>query len=88
MGFGMILDFIGVGLVVLGGILALRSDKEIDFGGSGKIAPLIDIEREKRELDFNRNTTVGQAMDAYSKSPSGWGPVQESINNIKEEGEG
>ena len=88
MGFGMMLDFMGVGLVILGGILALRTDKEIDFGGSGKIEPLIDIEREKRELDFNRNTTVGQAMDAYSKSPSGWGPVQESINNIKEEGEG
>lgn len=86
MGFGMILDFVGIGLVALGGILALRSDKEIDFGGSGKIEPLIDIEREKRELDFNRNTTVGQAMDAYSKSPSGWGPVQESINNIKGEG--
>lgn len=84
MGFGMIMDFIGVGLIVAGALMSMRA-KEVDFGGSGKVAPLIDMEREKRELDFDKDMTVEQAMNAYNRSPTGWGPVQESINNIKEE---
>ncbi len=90
-GFGMILAFIGTGIVMLGGVLAYKQ-KEISFDTEGSIAPLIDMNREKADLNMRNNITVGEAMDRheqvqYGGKSSGWGPVQESINNVKREDE-
>ncbi len=91
LGFGMILAFIGSGVMMLGGILAMRA-KEVSFDVEGSIAPLIDMEREKADLNM-RDVTVGEAMDRdrhgqyqgqYTGRANSWGPVQESINNLKD----
>ncbi len=94
LGFGMILAFIGAGVVMLGGILAVRA-KEVSFDVEGSIAPLIDMDREKASLNM-QDVTVGEAMNrhgqvndrrnqyqgTYSGRSNGWGPVQESINEL------
>lgn len=94
-GFGMILAFIGAGLILLGSILSLRS-KEISFDVDGHIDPLIDMNlqnREKSDLglkkpedELKKDITVGEAMEKYAgNKEKGWGPVQESINNVQDE---
>lgn len=93
LGFGMIIAFIGTGVMMLGGLLAMRA-KEVSFDVEGSIAPLIDMDREKASLNM-QDVTVGEAMDrhgmndrqnqyqgTYSGRSSGWGPVQESINEL------
>ncbi|MBI5753953.1 hypothetical protein HZA40_02305 [Candidatus Peregrinibacteria bacterium] len=84
--FGMILALIGTGLVMLGGIL-VHKKREVSFDTEGSIAPLIDMERGKANLSLKKDITVGEAMDRhkqeqYGAKSSGWGPVQESINNL------
>ena len=91
----MILAFIGTGLLLLGAILSLKS-KEISFDMEGHIDPLIDMDlqnREKSDLglkkpndELKKDITVGEAMEKYADNKEkGWGPVQESINNIRDE---
>lgn len=93
LGFGMIIAFIGTGVMMLGGLLAMRA-KEVSFDVEGSIAPLIDMNREKASLNM-QDVTVGEAMDrhgmndrqnqyqgTYSGRSNGWGPVQESINEM------
>lgn len=91
MGFGMILAFIGSGLIMLGAILSLRKE-EPDFENlEGHLEPLIDLnlqEREKQDISPGRGgMTVGEAMAEHEKKEAtkAWGPVQESINNYMEE---
>jgi hypothetical protein len=88
LGFGMILAFIGTGVMMLGGILEMRT-REVSFDAEGSIAPLIDMEREKASLHMKNDITVGEAMDRhgdhqghYAGRSNGWGPVQESINEL------
>lgn len=99
-GIGMTMSFIGTGLVMLAGFLAIRSE-DVSFDTEGKIEPLIDMEAQGRThaggfnrptvedmsaADLRKNMTVGDAMDMYGsnkKTPSGWGQVEESINNLK-----
>ncbi len=96
-GFGMILAFIGAGLLLLGSILSLKS-REISFDMEGHIEPLIDMDlqqnREKSDLglrqpdnaELKKDITVGEAMEKYAgNKEKGWGQVQESINNIRDE---
>lgn len=101
-GIGMTLSFIGTGLVMLAGFLAVRNE-EVSFDTEGKIEPLIEMEAHGRTHvggfdrpnienvsaeDLRKNMTVGDAMNMYGsnkKTPSGWGQVEESINNIKQE---
>ena len=92
LGFGMILAFIGTGVMMLAGILAARV-KEVNFDVEGSMAPLIDMDREKADLNMREDITVGEAMDRheyqgqYGGKSSGWGPVQESIDNLKKRDE-
>lgn len=94
LGFGMIMAFIGTGIMMLGGVLEMRA-KEVNFDTEGSIAPLIDMEREKADLNM-RDVTVGEAMErhgqnhyqgTYSGRSNGWGPVQESINELNKHDE-
>lgn len=90
-GFGMILAFIGTGMLMIGAILAYKQ-REVSFDTEGSIAPLIDMEREKADLNMRKNITVGEAMDRheqvqYGGKSAGWGPVQESINSLRKEDE-
>ncbi len=93
----MILAFIGAGLLLLGSILSLKS-REISFDMEGHIEPLIDMDlqqnREKSDLglrqpdnaELKKDITVGEAMEKYAgNKEKGWGQVQESINNIRDE---
>lgn len=88
MGIGMMLAFVGSGIVLLGGILSLRS-KEVNFETEGRLDPLIDMnleQREKPEQGIKRDITVGEAMEKYQgqgAKPNAWGQVEESINNLK-----
>lgn len=91
MGIGMILSFIGSGVVLLSGILSLRS-KEVSFDQEGHLEPLIDMDLENRpkpDQGIKKDITVGEAMEKHqqyqgqgSKSNS-WGQVEESINNLE-----
>jgi len=88
LGLGMILSFIGTGIMMIGGILSLRT-KEVNFDTEGTISPLIDMDREKSDLNMRGDMTVGEAMDRNQQyqgtgvRSGGWGPVQESMNNLK-----
>lgn len=85
--FGMVLSFIGVGVLILGSILLIRT-KEVNFEEEGRIEPLIKIdqtEREKSDLSLRKDMTVEEAMktsNAYKAPTKVWGPVQESLNNF------
>lgn len=87
-GIGMYLGFIGSGLTILGGILAVRG-KDIDFNVEGHIEPLITPQeaRPHADIELDRETTVGKAMEETRARDShkAWGPVQESINSFREE---
>lgn len=66
MGIGMILAFIGSGMVILGGVLGMRK-KEVSFEEEGHIEPLIEIqdyERERQNSHINRESTIEEAMEA------------------------
>ncbi|MBI2634857.1 hypothetical protein HYW82_04290 [Candidatus Peregrinibacteria bacterium] len=85
-GIGMILDFAGNGLMMLGGILAMRA-KDVDFNMEGRLEPLIDVDpmrefggvsRQQGDVVLDRDKTVGEATKS-------WGQVQESISSIKDE---
>lgn len=85
LGFGMIIAFIGTGVMMIGGLLVMKA-KEVSFDVEGSIAPLINMDREKASLNM-QDVTVGEAMarhgqTAYSGRSNGWGPVQESINEL------
>ena len=87
-GFGMILAFIGIGMVMMAAIFSLKSSS-VSFDTEGKIEPLIDLDlhnREKADLGIKNNITVGDAMERYAGKEAGgksWGMLDESINNIK-----
>lgn len=86
MGIGMILAFIGSGIVLLAGILSLRS-RNVNFETEGRLDPLIDMDMENRpkpEQGIKKDITVGEAMEKYHGSKSdAWGQVEESVNNLK-----
>lgn len=88
MGIGMILAFIGSGIVLLAGILSLRS-KEVSFDMEGHLDPLIDMDMENRpkpEQGIKKDITVGEAIEKYQgqgAKSGAWGQVEESINNLK-----
>lgn len=94
LGIGMILGFIGSGLVLLASILNGKI-KEVDFDMEGHLEPLIEMtEREasnidtrpKDKIELNKDTTIEEAMRASrvnESSGKSWGPVQESINNYR-----
>lgn len=94
LGFGMILAFIGTGAMMLGGIMAIRT-KEVDFDVEGSMSPLIDMDRQRNDLNAREEEiTVGEAMDRheqyqgqYGGKSVGWGPVQESIDNLNKHDE-
>lgn len=94
-GIGMILDFIGSGIVLLGAILALKSE-DIDFNIEGELKPLINIdvnkERHHDDLELDKKGTVGDAIEkakgetripfSSRDNTKAWGPVQETLNNF------
>lgn len=92
MGIGMILAFIGSGIVLLAGILSLRS-KYVNFETEGHLDPLIDMDIENRpkpEQGIKKDMTVGDAIEKYQGQDakgSAWGQVEESINNLKKSDE-
>ena len=47
MGIGMILGFVGTGIVILGSILSMKK-REVNFDEEGELKPLIDIETRER----------------------------------------
>ncbi|MEK7547757.1 MAG: hypothetical protein AAB540_02590 [Patescibacteria group bacterium] len=86
LGFGMIMSFIGIFVLISGSILLLRT-KEVNFEEEGHIEPLIKIEtdREKGDLSLKRDMTIEEAMttsNAYKAPTKVWGPVQESLSNL------
>src|SRR3989338_5466135 len=87
LGFGMILSFIGVCVLISGSILLIRT-KEVNFEEEGHIEPLIKIDstdREKSDLSLKRDMTIEEAMtssNAYKAPTKVWGPVQESLSNL------
>lgn len=94
-GAGMILDFIGSGLVLFGAFLALKSEG-IDFETEGRIEPLIKIDerlRDQKDLDLDKESSIEAAMEKAQNEArvipkSGtkvWGPVQETLNNFDSE---
>ncbi|MBI4975040.1 hypothetical protein HZC20_00005, partial [Candidatus Peregrinibacteria bacterium] len=73
---GMLLDFVGNGIVMLGGVLLLKY-KEVDFGGDAVVKPLIDMEDripgDFRTKNPNENTVrdvIQESMDDLTKPPS------------------
>lgn len=89
LGFGMILSYIGSGLVMLGGLLSSKS-KPVSFEeAAGEIRPLIDMDlqhRERGDSGIKKTMTVGDAMDKYTgESKHGWGMAEESIEKVREE---
>ncbi len=86
-GIGIILAFIGAGVTIFGGALALRQ-KEVNFDQEGHIEPLIDVEsmqRERHDLDMKKDVTIEEAMARHNQGTKAWGQVQESINNFTTE---
>lgn len=86
-GIGIFLAFIGTGITILGGALALRG-KEVNFEQEGHIEPLIDvgnIQRERHDLDVKKDVTIEEAMAKHSQDTRAWGQVQESISKFYSE---
>jgi len=72
MGFGMYMTFIGAGMVMAGGVMAIRN-KGVNFDEEGHLEPLIDIEKER-----NRNGLNGLDSEAQRVKNA----VQESIEDF------
>ena len=85
LGFGMILSFIGIFVLIAGSVLLFRT-KEVNFEEEGHIEPLIKIDSTDREANtLKRDMTIEEAMttsNAYKAPTKVWGPVQESLGNL------
>lgn len=79
-GIGMLMDFIGIGFVVLGGIFTIKK-RDISFETEGKIEPLINIE-ERTQGELKRPEPEFQKP--VERSPFG---TQETLNEFLEKTE-
>ena len=81
-GIGMILGFVGVGLVMLGAVMAIKN-QEINFDVEGHLEPLIEVNnehRETQELEPKKEDIKEEAMNVKSA-------VQDSIEDFTGGGE-
>lgn len=90
MGLGMIVGFVGVGMVFGGGLLNGRA-RAVDFDTEGSVEPLIEIDTEERvpgDTGLNRRSTIAEFEEAYKRKEAptaAWGQVQESLNSLGDE---
>lgn len=88
MGIGMILGFIGNGLVLLGALLALRK-KELNFDSEGELKPLIDLEKDRVQSPLISNDRPEKPFEkipgTLEKGTFGRDMAQESMNRLSQE---